>query len=120
MCTYLNEQEKNLPISNDVVKETLDSLRKVTGESWVVHERKFTTGSWWWKKEHKRYELLLDVSQGTEYQIINFYREGAEISHNPMVTADVVVAYMYAQIDGYRAGRLAASHEHEMHVRSIN
>lgn len=117
--TYLGRHEHDLPISNKIVKETLDELRKVSGELWVVHEHKWTTGKLWWKKDIYRYRVMVNTG-GTEFQEINFYRSDSTNSINVFATAEMAVAFMYGYMGGYERGQQQLRYEEKMHVRSTN
>ena len=90
LCTYLNENEiDNTSIKDEDVLKSLQELRKVTKEKWVIRESDFSVTRWFRKKVCIRYELLWPV-KSIEYQII--------LCHNGYyMTKDEVLAY----IEGY-------------------
>lgn len=94
-CTYIPDNEKNLPICNNAVAEWLASAREKTGIKIVVLERKFEFRRWFQRKERIewRYEILWPLGHA-EYQVVNFYRDGTDWTINLMVPAEMAVAYL--------------------------
>lgn len=101
--TFMFDNEKNIPTSNNELNVLLKALREKTGEDWQLLERSVQRRHLLlWKKEEKIFMLLVGIPccDGSiiEYQIINFYRENTGTSINDYVPAELIAAYFFGAL----------------------
>lgn len=109
MCTYLSEGQHTKPTSDATINEVLAELRAASGEDWRVAEYVNEIPRLFRKpREYRWFELLKCVDRPphkVEFQIINFYRPESGTSINGLVTAALVVAYMYGLLGGLQKAK---------------
>jgi hypothetical protein len=96
--TWLRVDEYLRPTGNKMIDNTLGQLRTITGKDWRIEKHQTIKGHLWWKHSADLFCLYLGVGDtplGSEFQIINFYRDGTDWSINHYVPAELVVAYMF-------------------------
>jgi hypothetical protein len=98
--TFMFDNEKNIPTSNNELNVLLKAVREKTGEDWQLLERSVKRHIW--GKEEKIFMLLVGIPccDGSiiEYQIINFYRENTGTSINEYVPAELIAAYFFGAL----------------------
>lgn len=109
ICTYLSGQKHTEPTRCSQLNDLLAEVRKITGKDWRAAECEFSRSHWFRKDEIiLRYELLLHICAG-EFQCINFHRDGTDWSINTTVPAELVVAFLYGILAGYKSGGFTAA-----------
>ena len=105
ITTFLHSGELNIPTSDKNVNEALQEVRNLTGTDWQIIEREVEVTPAFWKFWQspmivKSYELFCYVGGCGPWQQINFYRAHSASSIGIVVSADLVVAYLYGILSG--------------------
>lgn len=98
--TYLSQCEADHESCNTEIAKLLKDVNQNRENKFVVLDHIFVQKSWIPFKEPKVITMhSLNVSLGHgEFQILNFYCEKSESSINDIVSADLIMAYLYGAL----------------------
>ena len=99
ICTFMSRHEERQSSSNTEIAALVKEVTEASGRLWIVTDHLIDVTPWWSRKKRtKTLHTLYVQLVGAEYQMINFYSETAESSINTIVSADLIVAYLYGML----------------------